>query len=176
MPEKSNVLGIMKQLTQLPDHARIWIYAATRPFADEECEYISARLETFIPNWQAHGANLEAAFDILHKRFVVIAVDEGLQNATGCSIDACVSELKDISKVLNIDLFNRMQVIYRDLDNNLVVSCSIAELKEMIAHHDFPDDTLVFNNSITTLGELRKAWEIPATESWVSRYLSAIKA
>ncbi len=159
-----------------PDHARVWIYAAKRPFTLEEHEYLSARLGLFIEQWQAHGKQLKSDFAILHRRFVVIAVDEGPQNATGCSIDACVHELQAISKELNIDLFDRMQVVYRDVDNNMVVSCSIPEAKEMIAQHDFPTDTPVFNNSITSLKELRQNWEVPAAESWIKRYFETAKA
>jgi hypothetical protein len=159
-----------------PNHTRVWIYAAKRPFTVEEHEYICARLKLFIEQWQAHGKQLKSGFEIVHKRFIIIAVDEDPQNATGCSIDACVRELQSISKDLNLDLFDRMQVIYRDTDNNMVVSCSIAELKEMIAEGDFTPDTPVFNNSITTLGDLRIKWETTANSSWVNRYFKTTPA
>lgn len=160
----------------LPDNARLWVYAANRPINLEEHEYICGRLSNFIDDWQAHGAKLKAAFTLLHRRFILIAVDEGPQNATGCSIDACVHEIQDIGQSLGLDFFNRMQVVYRDETNNLVVSCSIAELKALIAGHDFPDDTPIFNTGITHLSDLNTNWEIPAYQSWVNRYLNAVKA
>jgi hypothetical protein len=159
-----------------PNYARVWIYSARRPFTLEEHEYISARLGMFIAQWQAHGKQLKSDFEVIHRRFIVIAVDEGPQNATGCSIDACVHELQAIGKDLNIELFDRMQVVYRDTDNNMVVSCSIAAMKEMIAVGDFTPETPVFDNSITQLIDLRTHWEIPAKQSWLARYFKTAKA
>ena len=159
-----------------PDTARVWIYAAARPLTIEEHEYTCARLNNFMDEWSAHGTKLKADFKLMHKRFIVITVDESGQNATGCSIDTCVHEIQDIGAKLNLDFFNRMQVVYRDETNNMVVSCTIAELKEMVAHHDFPDDTPVFDNSITTLGQLRSAWEKPAHQTWIARYLTSVNA
>ena len=160
----------------LPDHSKTWIYAAARPLAIEEYEFICARLSNFIGDWAAHGAKLKAEFEILHSRFIVIAVDEGPQNATGCSIDSCVHEIQAIGKELGIDFFNRLQVVYRDENNNLVVSCSIAELKQMIAELDFPINTPVFDNTVQTLGQLRTNWEVPAKQSWIARYFSPVGA
>ncbi len=159
-----------------PNHSRVWIYAAKRPFTVEEHEYICARLRLFIEQWQAHGKQLKSDFEIFNNRFIVVAVDEGTQNATGCSIDACVHELQSISKDLNIDLFDRMQVVYRDTDNNMVVSCSITEMKQMIEEGDFTPETPVFNNSITQLNDLRDNWEIPAKQSWINRYFKTANA
>ena len=159
-----------------PDHSRVWIYAAKRPFTLEEHEYISARLGLFIEQWQAHGKQLKSGFEIIHKRFIVIAVDEGPQNATGCSIDSCVRELQAMSSDLNIDLFDRMQIIYRDTDNGMVVSCSINDMKEMIQEGDFTSDTPVFVNNLTSMAELRTSWERPAAESWLARYFDKANA
>lgn len=166
----------MMAFQNFPDHTKIWIYAAPRPITQDEYEFICARLENFIDDWAAHGAKLTASFTVLHRRFIVIAVDEGPQNATGCSIDSCVHEIQAIGKILGIDFFNRLQVIYRDETNNLVVSCTISELKEMVADHDFPKNTPIFDNSIQTLGQLRTQWEVPAINSWIGRYLKPVGA
>lgn len=159
-----------------PNHSRVWIYAAKRPFTLEEHEYISGRLGLFIDQWQAHGKQLKSGFEIIHKRFIVIAVDEGQQNATGCSIDSCVRELHSIGDDLGIDLFDRMQIIYRDTDNGMVVSCSISDMKEMIKKDDFKRDTPVFVNNLTNMTELRNKWEIPAADSWLARYFEIANA
>jgi hypothetical protein len=31
-------------------------------------------------------------------------------------------------------------------------------------------DTLTFNNAVTTLGEMKTDWQIPAGESWLAKY------
>ena len=167
----------MNVLENFPDSSRIWIYTAPRPLTIEECEFISARMANFVAEWAAHGAKLNADFEILYKRFIVIAVDEGPQNATGCSIDSCVHELQKIGTELNIDFFDRMVVVYRDEENNnMVVSCKMNELKNMIADGDFTPQTIVFDNTILTLGELRSRWENTAGNTWMKRYFSAVKS
>ena len=55
-----------------------------------------------------------------------------------------------------------------------MVSCSIAELKQMIAELDFPINTPVFDNTVQTLGQLRTNWEVPAKQSWIARYFSPV--
>ena len=91
-------------------------------------------------------------------------------------IDSCVREIQAIGRDVGLDFFNRMLIVYRDLDNNLIASCSVNELKEMIAEKDFPTTTPIFNNSLQTLGQLRQEWEIPADNSWISRYFSTVGA
>ena len=158
------------------DNARLWVYASNRPINLEEHEYIHARLSNFIDDWHAHGSKLEASYAVLNRRFILIAVNEGPASASGCSIDKCLHEIQDIDKSLGLDFLNRLKVVYRDESNNLVVSCSIPELKEMIEDHDFPNNTPVFNLNASTLGELRNNWEIPAKESWIKRYLNPVSA
>lgn len=160
------------QLNSLPQTARIWVYAAQRPLTLEEHEYISARLDLFVDEWNAHGKKLQTGFAILHKRFIVLAVDENAQSATGCSIDSSVHEIDNIGQKLGINFFNRLQVVYRDSDNNMVVSTSIADLKQMVVEGDFTPDTCVFDNTITTLHALMNDWEVPASKTYLRKYFA----
>lgn len=166
----------MQAFKHLPDSARIWIYTAPRPLTIEEQEYTFARLENFIPEWAAHGTNLNAAFEIKHNRFIIIAVDEQGQNATGCSIDSCVHELQSIGEELKLDFFDRMNVVYRDEDNNMVVSCKMSEIKDMAAEGDFTANTPVFNTTLQTLGDLRTRFETAAANTWLKRFLNQVDA
>ena len=74
----------------LPENSRIWIYQSNRSFSEIELEDISAKLIVFLQSWSAHGSDLQAGFEIKYKRFIVIALDQEKQSATGCSIDASV--------------------------------------------------------------------------------------
>jgi hypothetical protein len=158
----------MNAFNILPSNAKIWIYTAERPITLEEHEYICARMGNFIDDWKAHGTKLNAAFALLHKRFIVIAVDEEGQNATGCSIDTCVHEIQDMSTKLNIDFFNRLNIVFRDED--LVVSTSANTFKQMIAEGDITEKTVVFDNTIQSLADLRTRWEVPAGQTWMKRF------
>ena len=52
---------------------------------------IEAHLAAFTSSWAAHGTPLAAEAAVLLDQIVVLAVDEALQMATGCSIDASVA-------------------------------------------------------------------------------------
>ena len=54
----------------------------------------------FIEAWTAHGKDLQAGYKIVYKRFIVIALNQNLNNATGCSIDASVHFIQAIRKRL----------------------------------------------------------------------------
>ena len=166
----------MNSFKQLPDTSRVWVYTTQRPLTVEEREFISARMANFVSEWAAHGAKLSAAFTILHKRFIVISVDEGPQNATGCSIDSCVHELQRIGQELGLDFFDRMVVVYRDEDNDMVVSCKMADIKQMVADGDFTEKTNVFDTTIQTLGDLRTRFETAAENTWMKRFFNTVSA
>ena len=154
----------------LPPEAKIWIYQSSRPLTIEEQEYISAALSNFIDGWQAHGADLKSSFYLYYHRFLVIAIDEADQNATGCSIDASMHTLKEIEKALDINLFDRMSIAYKD-DSGMVGSCSRSEFKTMIKDSEIDENTIVFNNMLTTKKEFDQSWEVKAKDSWHARML-----
>ena len=63
------------EFSSLPQTARIWIYQCNRSFTLDEIQEISNKLQTFLEGWTAHGANLNAAYEIRYKRFMVIGLD-----------------------------------------------------------------------------------------------------
>ncbi len=75
---------------ELPESSRVWIYQANRSLSEQELQEINTKLEDFITQWTAHGANLKASFEIRYKRFIILALDQELNAASGCSIDASV--------------------------------------------------------------------------------------
>lgn len=162
-------------LDKLPDHSRLWIYQAPRPLTLEECEVVAADLENFTADWQAHGKDLFAGYAVLYHRFIVLAVDETVQAATGCSIDDSVAVIRRLQDEIGIDLMDRMQIAFRS-ENNLVVSSDIKSFKEAVENGDVDEETIVFNNLVTNLGEFRSKWEVPAKDSWHTKYFSAVKS
>ena len=53
-------------------------------------------MDEFVGGWKAR-AQLAAAYRIIADQFLIIAVDESLQQATGCSIDKSVHLLKSLA-------------------------------------------------------------------------------
>lgn len=159
----------MKPISEFPPHARVWVYQADRKLTEAEIAKASKVLMAFVADWKAHGTPLRAGFEIRYGRFVILAVDEGPQMATGCSIDASVGIVRKLENDLGIGLLNRMNVAYRQ--GNEIITCSLAEFEEKVKSGEVNENTLVFNNMVNTIEQLKTQWETPVNQSWHSRYL-----
>ena len=92
---------------QLPDQSRVWVYQANRPLVSAEIEQISSFLVNEMNAWAAHGAPLNASFEIRFNQVVIVAVNEDVNQASGCSIDASTHWFKSLGEMLHIDFFDR---------------------------------------------------------------------
>jgi hypothetical protein len=124
-------------------------------------------LENQINNWAAHGASLAGSTQILHNRFVVVAVDEMQNQASGCSIDASTRWLKDLGAELNIDFFDRSVAF---LQNNELKTVEIGKIKTLVAEDILTPDTLIFNNLVPNIQKFKNNWNVKASDSWMKRY------
>ena len=152
----------------LPDSSRIWIYQANRKFFDHETKEITHKANLFVNNWSAHQNPLNAGAVILKDQFLILAVDENTNGASGCSIDKSTKFINNIENEYEISLLNRSQIAY--LDGNEVRIVSLNEIKKKIDAHAITKDTLIFNNLVERKGELKRKWMIPAKDSWMKKY------
>ena len=152
----------------LSDEARVWIYPASRAFSLKECEKITAKLNTFLTQWTAHGASLNAGVSIPYKRFIVIALDESQQGATGCSIDASVKIIQEIEATYSVTLLDKMNVSFKQ--GEYITYKPLMDFKKMIKSKAVTKNTIVFNNLVVNKEEFLTQWEVPAHQSWHSRY------
>ncbi len=157
--------------SKMPDHARVWIYQSTRVLGVEEIEVISAILLNFTEQWTAHQAELKASFTILYDRFIILSVDEQQAGASGCSIDSSVRIIKQIEQELKLDLFNRTVIHYKGHEG--IQSLSMSEFQSGLAAGSITEDTIVFNNMISSIGDLNQNWEVPVKFSWHQQLLDA---
>ena len=97
----------------LPEESKIWIYQSSRKFSEEELADIEKDLIEFQTNWSAHGTSLEASFLIKYNRFIVIAVNQEVQPATGCSIDKSVEFIQNLEQKYSVDLLDKMNVAFK---------------------------------------------------------------
>ena len=105
-----------------------------------------------------------AQIDVLYDRFLIIVLDESAANASGCGIDKSVRFIKDLGENLNLDLFQRTVVYFREQAS--IRSNPIHEFWAMKKAGLIDGDTVLFDNTIQTLGDLRNRWEIPFMASW----------
>jgi hypothetical protein len=152
----------------LPQESRIWIYQSSRKFSDEEVTDIEKDLMQFIENWSAHGTSLEASYTIKYNRFIIIAVNQEFHPATGCSIDSSVGFIQNLEQKYSVDLLDKMNVAFKQ--SEFITYKTLLEFKKLAKDKSVSENTIVFNNLVNTIEELNEGWEIPASESWHSRF------
>ena len=153
---------------KLPDTSRVWIYQSSRKFTQEEISVLKEKLSDFLEQWTAHGADLKASFDIKYDHFIAIGLDQDLNTASGCSIDAQVRFIQQLEQDLEIGLLDKMNVTY--IQNDRVHYKPLIDFKKMVKDGAVGKNTIVFNNLINTKEEYEHHWEVPAIESWHSRF------
>jgi hypothetical protein len=148
----------------LPADARLWIFAAERPLSNTEQERLLAAVDEFIDQWQAHGHALAAARELRYGQFLLLGVDESQEGASGCSIDAMTRTLGVLETQLGLELQNHAPVLYRTADG--VARTSRPAFGDRARSGEVTPDTIVFDNSLTRVGDLADKWEVPARASW----------
>ncbi|OEY72459.1 ABC transporter ATPase [Salegentibacter salarius] len=154
----------------LPDSSRVWIYQANRSFTHEELEEIQSRLDQFVTQWTAHGSDLQAGYLIKYKRFIILALDQQINAATGCSIDASVHFIQKLENEFNVDLLDKMNVSYKQ--GEFIAYKSLTDFRKMAKQKAVSPKTIVFNNLVNNKAEFLSDWEVPASESWHKRFLN----
>ncbi len=152
----------------LPDESKIWIYQSNRKLSDAEVAEIEEDLKAFIEEWSAHGTTLEASFLLKYNRFIILAVNQEVQQATGCSIDSSVVFIQQLESKYGIDLLDKMNVTYKQ--GEFLTHKSLLDFKRMAKEKAVSENTIVFNNLVNTIEEWKESWEVPASESWHSRF------
>ena len=156
---------------ELPQESRVWIYQSNRSFNENEVEEISDKLKTFITNWTAHGSDLQSGFKIVYKRFIIIGLNQNLNAATGCSIDASVHFIQQLEKHYNVDLMDKLNVSYKQ--GNFIAYKSLSDFKQMAKDKAISKNTIVFNNLVNNIAEFNENWEVPASQSWHNRFIKS---
>lgn len=152
----------------LPLESKIWIYQSNRKFSDEEFAEIETDLKTFVDSWAAHGTSLEASFQLKYNRFIILAVNQEVQNTTGCSIDSSVQFIQSLEQKYDVDLLDKMNVTFKLGEH--VAHKTLIDFKKMAKDKAVTENTIVFNNLVNTIEDWNDNWEVPAGDSWHSRF------
>ncbi|MTI41159.1 hypothetical protein [Fulvivirga lutimaris] len=157
----------------MPDNARVWVYQSQRALTAAEQETITKNTNAFLEQWAAHGKELKTSFEIRDDRFLIVAVDESFNHATGCSIDASVAFMKAIDAEYQLDLFDRTKIAF--IFNGQIVIESLSTLKAKVENGEIPSSAVLVNNSVSSKKELDEDWKQPVLKSWASRYFKTLQ-
>ena len=152
----------------LPEESKIWIYQSNRKFSDIEFSEIEIDLKSFLDQWAAHGTSLESSYLLKYNRFIIIAVNQDVQAATGCSIDSSVEFIQCLEKKYNVDLLDKMNVTFKLGEH--IAHKPLIDFKKMVKDKAVTENTIVFNNLVNNIEEFNESWEVSAVDSWHSRF------
>jgi hypothetical protein len=92
-------------------------------------------------------------------------VDETNTALSGCSIDAAVRWIRELERRLGMSFLDNARVFFRE--GARIRRVSRAEFRALAESGRITADTVVFNNVIETLRDLRQGlWEVEARRSW----------
>jgi hypothetical protein len=92
---------------------RTWVFVANRTLTEQEVLRINNELNTFVSNWKTHGTPIDASGFCFEHAAIVIAANEAEVKASGCSIDKITHLVRSLGSSLEIDFFNRFNVLNR---------------------------------------------------------------
>ena len=147
-----------------PDNAKVWIYQAATHLDNDDIAFLKVEIDDFINSWESHGSMLKADFDILYNLFVVFFVDEEGATMCGRAQDASVNLMKKMEEQLETEFLNRMNLAY--LNNDKAIPVKMEDFGRLIEEGTIADNTLVFNNTITTKREFDTIFKAPLKDSW----------
>ena len=142
----------------IDDSSRIWIYGSEQKLINEQEIYILKFISDHLKGWNSHGNHLKSAVTILKNHFIVVALDESENRASGCSIDTLQNTIQIIEKELSISLLNRLNIF-----------CSINDEIKCIPSFRLNDiakeDTLFYDLTIQRKSDLNSYLK-PVNEGW----------
>ena len=154
---------MLADFNTLPEESRIWIYASENALTEDQQRHIISYIAEHLKGWNAHKVPLTAGVTILENHFIVIALDENKNGASGCSIDTLQKTIQELEKDLSIALMNRLNVF-----------CKIGEIIKVIPSFKLgsiaTSNTLFYDLTILTKADLNTFLK-PISEGWCAHIL-----
>ena len=145
----------------LPEESRIWIYASEKALTTEHQSHILSYISEHLKGWNAHQQPLTAGVTILENYFIVVALDESKNGASGCSIDTLQKTIQESEKELSISLMNRLNVFCK-IEGRIQVIPSFKLGSVAKADTPFYDLTILTKSDLNTyLKPISEGWCAP---------------
>ncbi|MDA8595492.1 ABC transporter ATPase [Flavobacteriaceae bacterium] len=146
----------------------VQIFPSSRKLYPQEVDPLKEKIEGFkIQISKEFDGKVETL--LIYERFVIFVFhfeDKAQMNVTYNSLNAFIS---NIEQELNITLMDRMNVCFKQ--GQYVQYKDLKAFKKLIKSKSVNAQTIVFDNLVTTVDDLKSYWELPISETWYSRFL-----
>ena len=75
---------------------------------------------------------------------------------------------QNLEQKYSVDLLDKMNVTFKN--GEFVAHKTLIEFKKMVKDKAVTGSTIVFNNLVNSIEEFNESWEVPAEDSWHSRF------
>src|SRR5580698_2055334 len=133
-----------------PD-SRVWIYQSNRLFTMSEALQIEDLLNDFAKNWQSHGTPVKGYANLFFGQFIILMADESATGVSGCSTDSSVRLIKEIERLFNVNLFDRLLLAF--LVKEKVQLLPLPQINYAVKNDFVNQETIYFNNTVLTKEE-----------------------
>jgi hypothetical protein len=160
----------MENYSNYPDSAKVWVYQSNRVLDEDEIAYLKVQLDDFTSSWESHGKMLTATTEVFYNTFVVFFVDEEGDAMCGRAKDASVRLMVQLEEELENKFLDRMVQAYKVDDQVKIVHMN--DFPELLTKNEIDENTMVFNNMITTKAQFDSQWELALKDSWHQQFLT----
>jgi hypothetical protein len=165
--------NLYSAFTSLTEGSRLWVFPLQRSLAESDPKLLELkkRLTSFLKNWEAHGAEVAGALEVVYGRFVLVAADKGSATVSGCSIDSLFRAVRDELASGGDEMADLSDIFF--LKDDLVRQMSRSEFAEFVKTDDFSPDLMVFDTTVESIDRLSE-FTRPFADSWHARLFSNV--
>jgi hypothetical protein len=159
----------MHDINEFPESARVWIYQGDKNLSQSVVPGVDAQIGHFAKMWTSHNVALKATGALVRNRFLVLVVNDMQTGVGGCSIDSSVQFVRNLGEECDVDFMDRMNFAY--LESDEVRTVHKDELPGLYATGKVDDETLFFDNLVSTKKDFIENWLKPLGDSWMKRFV-----
>jgi hypothetical protein len=149
----------------LPDDARLWLLALTRP---TEAAVLAPEVDALLGRWRHKGVQYSAAWTLHEGRILAIAEPTLAAQPSGCAIDGMLRGVHQLAAKLGLSLEDPQAVLARLADG--LHAFPRTELEARLADGTLDGATPILDLALLTLGDLRDGrLERPLAATWIGR-------
>ncbi|MBS1947873.1 MAG: hypothetical protein JST47_08910 [Bacteroidetes bacterium] len=156
------------------DSSRVWVYQSSRLFSVAEVLQIESLLNEFVSEWKSHGEAVKGFGTIFFGQFIVLMADDSESRICGRSTDESARMIHQIEQLFKASFFDRLSLAF--VIKGKVQLLPLAQFSHAFDNNFIDEQTIYFNNAVSTKQELENNWLVPVGKSWLAKKITpAIK-